>query len=291
MAMISVVSAKSCGVTTSALAMALASTRPSLIAECDPSGGSLRFGLLRGRLPAHVGLGTLAAPAREGVEALAAAFEANLLRLDEAGDRQLLAGPTDLRQAAALAEVWGPLTQMLELMDHQAGYHVLVDAGRLAVEGRRLHTALSPARVLHRSDVVLLAVRSEYRSLEEAATAVEVLREELASEARGVEALGLLVIDSGGYAPREIGEYLKVPVLGLLPWDTRAAAFLSEGGPKPPRGLERSQLLRSARSAVDQCVELAARRRVQLQWGLPSAPRSPAVACVLRRLTAGAGRE
>ncbi|MGI5346599.1 hypothetical protein ACQEU8_00020 [Streptomyces sp. CA-250714] len=41
------VSAKSDGVTTSATAMALASSRPVLLAELDLSGGTLRHGLLR----------------------------------------------------------------------------------------------------------------------------------------------------------------------------------------------------------------------------------------------------
>jgi hypothetical protein len=282
MSVISVVSAKSCGVTTSALAMALSHPRPSLLAECDPSGGSIRFGWLQGRLHATVGLGQLAAPAREGVEALAAAFEHNLLRLDEAGDRQLLAGLTDPRQAMALADAWEALAQMLQLMDHEAGYHVLVDGGRLAVEGRRLHPVLSPVAVLRRSDIVLLAVRSEYRSLEESVAAAEILRDEV-GQARGAEGVGLLVIDSGRYPVGEISDYLKLPVLGLLAWDAPTAGYLGGGG-RMPRGFERSALMRSARTAVDRCVEVAERRRVQAQWGL-AATHSPVVAGVLNRLT------
>ncbi|MFD9824425.1 hypothetical protein [Streptomyces violascens] len=62
MALIALVSAKSCGVTTSAAAMALASRRDVLLAELDLSGGSLRHGLLsdvlrHGRpLDGHIGL-------------------------------------------------------------------------------------------------------------------------------------------------------------------------------------------------------------------------------------------
>lgn len=49
MAVIVLASAASCGVTSSALALTLASPRPSLLAECDPKGGTLRAGFCRGR--------------------------------------------------------------------------------------------------------------------------------------------------------------------------------------------------------------------------------------------------
>jgi hypothetical protein len=62
MALIALISAKgSPGVTTTALALALTWTSPVILAECDPSGGSVLPGFLRGQLGTDRGLMPLAA--------------------------------------------------------------------------------------------------------------------------------------------------------------------------------------------------------------------------------------
>lgn len=289
MALVSLVTAKARGVTTSALALTLAHPRPSLLAECDPAGGSIRYGFLQGRAPVRqntdgspeeVGLAGLAVADRQ--DALAEAFEANLVRLDEHGDRQLLPGVSDPRYASALSGTWESLAQLLTVMDQQAGYDVLVDAGRVVLDAGRVHVGLSPAPLLQRADVVLLVVRSTYWALEQARPVADALREELAARGGGAEALGLLVVDEGRYPSHEIAQYLQAPVLGLLAWDPAVATYLSEGGARP-RGFVKSPLMRSARTAADHVEELAQRRRVQLQWGAPQAT-SPVVAGVVQRL-------
>lgn len=277
MALITIVSATSPGVTTSALALTLASDRPALLAECDPSGGSVRYGLLHGRLGTDVGLAALAVADRQAQ--LAEAFERHLLDLD--GERLLLAGLTDPRQAAALADTWSPLAQMLELMDQHAGYHVIADGGRVQVDGGRVQSRLYPAAVLHRSDVVLLAVRPVYRMVEETMATAAILREELAARGRGEGSLGLLLIGSG-YPEREISSYLQAPVLASLPWEPRSAGVLSDGE-RQPRNFGASMLIRAARSGLDRCVEVAQRRRLQQQYGIAQVT-SPAVAGVLSRV-------
>lgn len=289
MAVISLVSAKARGVTTAALALTLAHPRPSLLAECDPFGGSVRYGLLQGRIPPRrtadggseeVGLEALAVADRQ--DALAEAFEQNLVRLDEQGDRQLLPGLTDPRYASVLGGSWESLGRLLTVMDQQAGYDVVVDAGRLVLDAGRVHPVLSPGPLLHGADVVLLVVHSTFTALEQARPMVAALREELSVRGSGADALGLLVIDAGRYPSHEIAQYLQAPVLGLLSWDEPVAAYLSEGG-RVPRGFARSPLMRSARSTADQVEELAQRRRVQLRWGTPR-PVSMAEAGVLQRL-------
>jgi hypothetical protein len=285
MALVTLTSAKSCGVSTAALALTLAHPRPSLLAECDPSGGSVRYGLLEGRIPEGVGLAELAVADRQ--DALAEAFEQHLRPLGADGNRQLLAGLTDPRQASAMAGTWERLAQLLMVMDQQAGYDVIVDAGRLALEAGQVHPVLFPAAVLHRSDVVLLVVRATYRAVEQAQPVAAALREELAARGSGTEALGLLVVGQGRYSPTEIATYLQAPVLGLLPWDTAVAGYLSEGG-KSPRAFAKSLLLRSAASLADQVEELTQRRRIQRQWGAARVP-SPAVAGVVQRLAQARG--
>lgn len=289
MAVMTLVAGKARGVTTAALALALADPRASLLAECDPAGGTIRYGFLQGRAPARqredgsyeeIGLAGLAVADRQ--DALADAFEAHLVRLDEHGDRQLLLGVTDPRYASALSGTWEPLAQLLRVMDQQAGYDVIADAGRLTLEAGRVHPGLSPAPLLHHSDVVLLVVRSTYSAIEQARPVAAALREELAVRGGGPEALGLLVIDGGRYPAHEVSQYLQAPVLGVLPWEPEVADYLAEGG-RAPRGYAKSKLMRAARTTAGQVEALAQHRRVQLQWGTPQ-PASPAMANVVERL-------
>lgn len=278
--MIALTSARSCGVTTSALALMLAHTRPTLLAECDLAGGTIRNGLLQGRIGVETGLAHLAAADRQDL--LAQAFEQHLRRLDDDGNRQLLPGLTDPRQASALAGSWSSLAQLLTLMDQQAGYDVLIDAGRIALDAGRVHPVLSPAPLLHRADLVLLVVRSDFVSLTAAQPVVAALRDDLATHGTGADALAVLLLESGAYRPHEAGTFLQAPVIAALPWDQATADYLSSGE-KRPRSLGRTALLRSARTTVSTLDEWSQKRRVQLQFGTARAP-SPVVQSVVQRL-------
>jgi hypothetical protein len=280
MSVISLVSAKSDGVTTSALALALASPRAVLLAECDLAGGTIRAGLRQGEL-GDVGLHQLALADHE--EALAVGFDANLQPLDDSGRRYLLPGLTDPRQAAALASTWPSLAHLLQVTDQQAGFDVVIDAGRLTVDSGRVHPVLSPAVLLHRSDLVLLVVRSSGPSLSLAAPIVQVLAGELAARGTGADALGLLLIEEqGGYRPHEISQGLGVAVVAALPWDAATADYLGSGERKP-RMFSRTALMRAARSAANPVREWSTRRRIQLETGTVRAL-SPAAAGVVQRL-------
>ncbi|MGW7006564.1 MinD/ParA family ATP-binding protein [Streptomyces sp. NPDC054933] len=283
MTVIALVSAKSSGVTTSALALALASPRPTLLAECDPAGGTIRSGFLGGQLNPHVGLGQLGTAERQGPEQLAAAFEQQLRPLDARGDRQLLAGLTDPRQAAALTGTWPALSQMFQLMSTQAGYDVIIDAGRVVVDAGQVHPTLSPAALLQHADVVLLVVHSWLDSLAAAQGVAELLRAELSERGTGADALGVLLVESGPERVHRVAQALALPVLGALPWDEPAAQHLARGT-AVPRGFTRSKLMRAARSACGPIEELAQRRKVRLSW--PTQAPSPVVAGVLQRLQA-----
>ena len=276
------VSAKSCGVTTTALALTLASKRFSLLAECDPAGGTVRAGFMQGRPAAGFGLYHLAAAERTGPDALANAFASHLWSMDEAGHRKLLPGLTDPAQAAALGRTWPALADLLHVLADDAGYEVVIDAGRLALESGHLHTTLTPAPLLQHADTVLLTVRGTEQSLTLARHMIDPLRTELDEHGSGADALGLLLIEDGPYRAHQVAEALKTPVLAALPWDPDTAAYLTGGG-RQPRGYARSPLLRHARTATEQIEAAASRRRIQQEY--PAKPANPQLAGVLQRLT------
>lgn len=281
-------SAASTGVTSSALALTLASARPSLLAECDPKGGTLRAGFLQGQVSAGFGLYHLAAAERTGPEALAQAFASHLWPIDEAGHRKVLPGLTDPAQAAALDRTWAALSDVLHVLAHDAGHDVFIDAGRLSLTAGHLHQTLTPAPLIHQADLLLLVVRNTEPSLALTRHIIDPLRAELDEHGSGSSALGLLVIEretssrrGRGYTTHQIADALKTPVMAALPWDTPVAEYLAEGG-APPRGYGRSDLLRHARTAAEQLQAVAQRRRVQQAF---PAPANPLVAGVLQRLT------
>lgn len=280
------VSAKSCGVTTAALALTLASKRPSLLAECDPAGGTIRAGFLQGEVGAGYGLYHLAAAERTGPDALAQAFASHLWPMDEAGHRKLLPGLTDPAQAAALGRTWPALSEVMHVLADEAGYDVFIDAGRLALESGRLHTTLTPAPLLHQADLVLLVVRGTEQSLTLARHIIDPLRTELAERGSGSDALGLLLIEDGPYRAHQVAEALKSPVLAALPFDPGTATYFTNGG-RPPRGYGRSPLLRHARTATEQFEAAASRRHIQKQY--PARPANPQLAGVLQRLSERGG--
>lgn len=280
------VSAKSCGVTTAALALTLASKRPSLLAECDPAGGTIRAGFLQGEVGAGYGLYHLAAAERTGPDALAQAFASHLWSMDEAGHRKLLPGLTDPAQAAALGRTWPALSEVMHVLADEASYDVFIDAGRLALESGRLHTTLTPAPLLHQADLVLLVVRGTEQSLTLARHVIDPLRTELAERGSGSDALGLLLIEDGPYRAHQVAEALGSPVLAALPFDSATADYFTNGG-RPPRGYGRSPLLRHARTATEQFEAAASRRHIQKQY--PARPANPQLAGVLQRLSERGG--
>ncbi|MER6734659.1 hypothetical protein [Streptomyces puniciscabiei] len=273
------VSAKSSGVTATALALTLASKRASLLAECDPAGGTIRAGLLGGQVSAGFGLYHLARAERTGPEALANAFASHLWPLDQAGHRKLLPGLTDPAQAAALARTWPALADVLHVMAQQAGHDVFIDAGRLALETGHLHPTLTPAPLLYRADLVLLVVRGTEQSLALGRHVIPPLRTALHERGSGADALGLLLIEEGPFRAHQVGESLQTPVIAALPYAPDVAHYLTVGG-NPPRGYGRSPLLRHARTATEQIEAAASRRHLQQQYP----PAAPQLAGILQRL-------
>ncbi|MFF2074251.1 hypothetical protein ACFVXG_05770 [Kitasatospora sp. NPDC058162] len=248
------------GATTTALALLLAwplqPGRRILLVEADPDGGAVLAGALEGRVEAVYGLRNLAVADRRGL--LAQTIWEQLIDLSPEGnaERLLLPGLTDPAQASGLAYTWEPLAELLHGIEQQ-GYDVIVDLGRSGATG-------TSAVLARRADVVAVTVRSTLRGLSAARPRLAALGEDLAAAGTGTDALGLLLIAEGPYSGAEVSREFGLPVLGELPYATRTARVLSDGGDTTDRRFIRSELMRTARSAADEVQALVRRRRQRL---------------------------
>jgi hypothetical protein len=231
MALFALVSAGgSPGVTTSALALALGWPSQVILAECDPSGGDILAGLFAGHVPATRGLLNLAFDAGRSADAAARGLWPQLIELDDAHQRMLLAGISDPRQGAGLALAWPALATAFSSLPAD----VIADCGRLdAGEG--------PLSVLAAASAVVLVMRPSLRQVARARPRIEMLGQLLG----GLQRVTLLLAGEGIHAPREVSKALGVPVTGTLPFDRKTASVLSDGA-GGRRGLTARPLLRAA---------------------------------------------
>ena len=247
MAVIALCSAKgSPGVTTTALACTLSWHTRAILAECDPAGGSVLAGYLRGQLDGHRGLVPLAV-AELRADALEAEFFGQLVDLDAPHRRALLLpGLLDPAQIGTVAPLWERFAGFFADLAHQEpGFDVIVDCGRLAV-------AQPPWPLLHAADTVLLVARPTLASAAAAVPAVDALRRQLGE--RGAGRLGLLLVGAGAYPGAEVASRLGLALAAQLPDDPRAAAVLGHGG----QVRLRAPLLRAAAAAETPIRALAA---------------------------------
>lgn len=246
------------GVTTAAVALAAVWPQAVLLAECDVAGSDLPY-----RLPAKGGH-PLAQD--RGVVSLASAVRGAGPQVvwehtqELAGGLQVLVGPAQPEQSAAMASAWTPISGMLAGLP---GTDVIADCGRVLGE--------SPVvPVLRRADLIVLVARDTVEG-------VAHLRHGLLAVARAVNApsstgsvwqrtVVLLVTDRrrGNESAAQVRKVLAdspgladVPVLGTLAYDPAAAAGLcGQWG----RRLDKSALIASARTvARDTHVRVHAR--------------------------------
>ncbi len=250
------------GATTTALALLrtwpLEEGQRMVLAECDPDGGAVLAGLLRGEVTADRGLRNLTLSSR--TQDLATAFWPQLIALENDQERNernrlLLPGLTSPDQAPGLAPVWTQLADLFAGIE-QHGHDVLVDLGRSG--------AFGPSGVLAlRADAVLLVVRGTVRGIHAAATRIRTLRAQLDGESgRGSGALGLLLIRQGPYGPREAEAELGVRVVATLPHRPEEAAVLSDGAPENGKFMK-SKLMSGARDATTPIRQHVATRRAR----------------------------
>jgi hypothetical protein len=223
------------GVTTTALGLALAWHRPTLIVEADATpGSSILAGYCRGVLPHDQGLIDVALAAGLG-EPLAEAIAGHVVDLP--GGLRLLAGPATAAQVGSLGPLWEPLGAVLREMD-TLGMDVIVDAGRLGA-------AHGPLELLRQADLVCALLRSDLPSINSTRASLGMLGDDLARGGLGEHTLRTVLVGPGRpYSPAEVAGVVEVARLAEVAWDPIAAGVLSHGAP-PPRGYGRSALSRS----------------------------------------------
>ena len=255
MAVVAVTSARGApGVTTSALAMALAWPRPCLLVEADVAGSSsVGAGYLRGWVPPDRGLVDLALAHRRGV--LADAVHDTSVPLPDSTVR-FIAGLTSPAQVTTVQGLWEPIAAALRGLA-RTGTDVIVDAGRLGAAG-------GPVALLRRADLVLLATRTTLPAIAATRARLGPLREDLTTHGTGDDALALLLVGEGQpYTARKISAFLGVEVAASLAWDPVTAEVFSLGS-TPSRRFPHSRLLRSVTSATSAVDAQLTRRRNRL---------------------------
>ncbi len=252
MSLIALAAAKSAGVTTSALALAGVWPGPVLLAECDPAGGDINAGLLRGAQPAGALL-DLGLATRRGLTP--AQFWDHTVALSDDGTVRLLPGLADPAQHPALTSAWPLLIRMLQAIesppptgsaesDAAAEWDVLADCGRLS--------PATPMGLLGAADLVLLVLRPRLAHVAHTRSRLLALRSQIADHADGPPPeLKLLLVGTSPYPAAEVAIALDLPVAGVLADDPPAAAVLAGLAGHRSR-FERSPLMRTAhRVAAD----------------------------------------
>lgn len=228
MTMVALASAKaSPGVTTTALALGAVwptGDRQVVVAECDPAGGDLAGWY---DLPTSPGLVSLAPAVRRATRATLALSHTQTLP----GGLRALVAPVAAEQASGALRLLPP--RLLGELDDDAHTLWLADCGRITPDSPALSVAAH-------ASVLLLVTRPVTAELGHTAALVAGIRPHC-------HALGLVLVGTGPYQPREVGTALGIPVLGVVPTDPRGAAALTgTAAARPPR-LARLGLLRAAR--------------------------------------------
>ncbi|EXG80717.1 hypothetical protein [Cryptosporangium arvum] len=229
MALIALASAKgSPGVTTAGLACVFSWAARTVLAECDPSGGSVLAGYLQGQIDGGRGLMPLAVAdlRHSGAnDRLESEFWAQLVDLaPPARQRLLLAGLTDPAQSGTLAPLWNRFAGFFARLEFSdPSFDVIVDCGRLAAPA-------TPWPLLWAADAVLLVVRPTLPSVSAAMPTLSAIRAQLNERTASLSSLGLVVTGAGPYSASEVSNQLGAPVVATLPDDRRTADVLAFGG-------------------------------------------------------------
>jgi len=251
MALVAFGSVRSPGLTTTVLALAAGwpEERPAILAELDPSGGTIAA---RRAANPDPGLKTLAACGRHYLSPPMVLD--NTQRLSN-GTAVLLAPSSPDRTVAALAALTP--VGLGEVLRSLPGLDVLADCGRIDSRSPALATVCE-------ADVAIFVIRptvSDIVGLRDRLETLEVASARLRA--------GILTVGEGPNSASEIAETVHLPVIGTLDWDNRSADFICEGR-RPPSS---SKLLRSAqRLAADLARQLPGLPQPDSVEASPAAP-------------------
>ena len=238
------------GVTTAAAALAAVATTGgrSILAELDPSGGSIA--VLTGQ-PAVVGLVDAATLLRRTTSA--AAIDDNATMVPH-GVATLLApnsGAVAESVIGSISERWVPALRA-------AALDVVVDGGRW-------EPSQTTSRRVLGADVLVVVVRPTVASVEATRHIVDRVREVAKRPAAA------LVVGGKPYRPEEVAHHLDLPLAGSIAWDPRGAINLWAHGVS--RSWMRTMLARSAAAVWSNLFDIAMPRTAQNGAGHAGADR------------------
>jgi len=255
MAIVAITSAKGApGVSTTALAMALAWPRPVMLLEADAAGSSsFLAGYLQGQTRHDVGLVDVAMAHRDG-DLLTSIHHSSIALPGK--HARIVPGLTSPVQAKTVAPVWEAIAAALRKLERQ-GTDVIIDAGRMGTLG-------GPQPLLRTSDAVLLATRTNLPAIAAARVVAPLLAEDLQGRGLGPDVLSLLLIGQGKpYTAQELTAAIRLPVTASIAFDPDNAAAISLGAP-PPRRFQRSAFVRSINAANSALGHQLVERRTRL---------------------------
>lgn len=246
------------GVTTTAIAWATLSKRPTLLVEADPTGGSpIVAGVWAGQQPHTTSVLELANRERTWfVEYL----HERTLPLPGTTDRLLLPGIPAPEHARPVSTVWRPLAAALRTISSEGGVDVIIDAGRAGAEN-------APWTLMESADVLLVLTDTTLPALNSAAIGTASMRERL--EQTGTpDRLGLVPVTGRGkgpdirpYGTREIAPVVDpTRVIASVSRDEARAAVYSSAL-TPGRGHSTSGYCRSIVHLTKAAEEHASRIR------------------------------
>jgi len=266
MAVIALTSARGApGVSTTALAMALTWSRPTLLVEADTAGSSTYLaGYLRGAISHDVGLVDLALAQRDN-DLLGGIHRSSIVL--PGGHTRLVPGLTSPVQSRTMVSVWEQIAGALHSLD-QHGTDVIIDAGRLG-------TINGPQPLLRSADAVLLVTRSNLPAIAGLRATAPVLRDDLLTGGRGDDVLSLLVVGQGQpYPAKDISDAVGIPTVATIDFDPVGAEVLAYGS-TAPRRFQQSPFVRSINAANSALAAQLRERAARLRTTTLRAPQQP----------------
>ena len=229
------IGSKGSAVTTTALALAggwSTATSPVVMVEADAAGGDVAA---RFDLPTSPSLLTAAASLQQPTVGL-------LLEHTHTLPGGLRVLPAPLRSVEVAGGMNDFTRAVIAPMRGSHDVNLIIDAGRCDVR-------TIPSLTLH-ADIVVVIVRQEHRSAQ--ATVGRCLHAQQVVEtlaSRGMPMVAVVVGDSP-YKADEIGQFLGLPVIGVLSEDPHGASHLA-GRSATSRSARRSHLAKSAATLAD----------------------------------------
>ncbi len=237
--LISVVTSRNApGASTTALALTKAWPRPAILAECDPRGGDVQWGLAQGANVGAAGLLRLQVAARRRSMSESVWEEVVALPGEDGQEipKYWLPGLLSPREAGSID--WVGVARALGA----AGVDVIADCGTVFGDPVR-----APRAIWNTADVVALVVRSTMLGTRIGQIAAAALQSDLMTGGRGVDLLGAVIVHApGGYPTNQVAAELgDTALLGELPDDPAAAQQLAGVHPIGKK-IARSPLMKAA---------------------------------------------